>query len=54
MASNDEGAVAVTDENFGALLIEGLQEAVAVSRGEQEPAKRNARPIPDDRDGSRT
>ena len=51
--SNSEDAVAVTEENFGELLIEGLQEAVAVARGEQEPARRKARPIPHGRDGSR-
>ena len=51
--SNGEDAVVVTDENFGDLLIEGLQEAVAVSRGEQEAARRRSRPIPGDRDGFR-
>jgi hypothetical protein len=50
---SNEDAVAVTDENFGDLLIEGLQEAVAVARGEREPAGRKARPIPAGRDGSR-
>jgi hypothetical protein len=43
--SNGEDAVVVTEENFGELLIDGLQEAEAVARGEQEPAQRNARPI---------
>lgn len=53
MASNDRDGVAVTDESFGELLIEGLREAVSVARGEQEPGRRNTRPIPDDRDGLR-
>lgn len=44
MASNDD-ALTVTDQNFGDLLIEGLQEAVAVRRGEQAPAARVRRPM---------
>ena len=40
MASNNDDAVRVTDQNFGDLLIEGLHEALAVSRGEREPARR--------------
>jgi hypothetical protein len=54
MASNDDEAVAVTEENFGELLIEGLREALAVRRGKQEPARRILRPIPPERDGSRS
>jgi putative transcriptional regulator len=38
-------AIRVTDQNFGDLLIEGLQEAVAVRRGKQEPARRVQRPM---------
>lgn len=45
MASNDKGAIQVTDQNFGELLIEGLQEAVSVRRGEREPARRERRPM---------
>ena len=44
MASNNDG-IKVTDQNFGDLLIEGLQEAVAVRRGKQEPARRVQRPM---------
>ena len=40
MASKKDDAVKVTTENFGDLLIEGLQEALAVRRGEAEPARR--------------
>lgn len=53
MASNNDEAVAVSEENFGELLIEGLREALAVRRGEREPARRTPRPIPPERDGSR-
>jgi putative transcriptional regulator len=45
MASKNDDAVRVTDQNFGDLLIEGLQEAVAVRRGQQEPARRVRRPM---------
>jgi putative transcriptional regulator len=44
MASKND-AVKVTDQNFGDLLIEGLQEAVAVRRGQREPARRVRRPM---------
>ena len=44
MASKND-ALRVTDQNFGDLLIEGLQEAVAVRRGEREPAARVRRPM---------
>jgi DNA-binding transcriptional regulator YiaG len=45
MASKNDDAVKVTDQNFGDLLIEGLQEAVAVRRGQLEPARRVRRPM---------
>jgi putative transcriptional regulator len=45
MASKNDDAVKVTDQNFGDLLIEGLREAVAVRRGKQEPARRVRRPM---------
>lgn len=45
MASKNDEAVKVTDHNFGDLLIEGLTEAVAVRRGEREPARRVRRPM---------
>ena len=45
MASNNDEAVKVTDQNFGDLLIEGLREAVAVRRGHREPARRVRRPM---------
>jgi hypothetical protein len=51
MASNSDEAVTVTDENFGELLIEGLEEALAVARGDQEPAQRTKKPVPQRRDG---
>lgn len=54
MENSSDEAVTVTQENFGELLIEGLQEALAVRRGEQEPARRTARPIPPQQDGSRS
>jgi putative transcriptional regulator len=44
MANNDD-AVQVTEQNFGDLLIEGLNEALAVRRGEREPARRVRRPV---------
>ncbi len=40
MASSNDDAVRVTDHNFGDLLIEGLNEALEVRRGEREPARR--------------
>jgi putative transcriptional regulator len=39
-SSNNDDAVRVTEQNFGDLLIEGLNEALAVRRGEREPARR--------------
>jgi hypothetical protein len=48
MVDNNDKAVTVTEENFGELLIEGLHEALAVSRGEREPAQTRSRPIPPD------
>lgn len=51
MTSNGDEAVTVTDENFGELLIDGLEEALEVARGEQEPAQKTERPIPPRRDG---
>lgn len=53
MASKNQEPVVVTEENFGELLIEGLREAVAVRRGEREPARKQTRAIPEHRDGSR-
>lgn len=32
-------AVTVTDENFGALLVESMEQALAIHRGEMEPAR---------------
>ena len=43
MASSSNDPVRVTDANFGDLLIEGLHEALAVRRGEREPARRERR-----------
>ena len=43
MANKHDDAVRVTDQNFGDLLIEGLHEALAVRRGEREPARRTRR-----------
>ena len=40
MVRRDAGPVEVDDENFGALLVEGLEEALAVARGESVPARR--------------
>ena len=45
MASKNDDAVKVTSENFGDLLIEGLQEALEVRRGKAEPARRVRRPM---------
>ena len=44
MAKKTEEAIIVTEENFGDLLIKSLQEALAISRGEAEPARRVRRP----------
>lgn len=35
----DDSPVTVTDENFGDLVIESLQQAVAIQRGEAAPAR---------------
>lgn len=40
MERRDAGPVEVDDENFGALLVEGLEEALAVARGESAAALR--------------
>lgn len=45
MARENEDRIEVTEENFGDLLIQGLQEAHAVVRGEAEPARRVRRAI---------
>jgi DNA-binding transcriptional regulator YiaG len=45
MARKNDEAVKVTSENFGDLLIEGLQEALDVRRGKAEPARRVRRPM---------
>ena len=44
-SSNNDDGVRVTEQNFGELLIEGLNEALAVRRGEREPARRVRRPV---------
>lgn len=40
MPKRDLDPIEVTEENFGDLLIEGLQEALAIRRGEKKPARR--------------
>ncbi len=40
MAHWNEDRVEVTEENFGDLLIQGLEEVRAIARGEVEPARR--------------
>ena len=40
MASKNDAAIKVTDQNFGDLLIEGLHEALEVRRGNAQPARR--------------
>jgi hypothetical protein len=35
------------DESFGEMLIEGLREALAIARGEMEPARISVYPIPE-------
>lgn len=40
MASNNDDAIQVTDQNFGDLLIEGLHEALEVRRGTAQPVRR--------------
>jgi DNA-binding transcriptional regulator YiaG len=45
MAHKNDDPIQVTNENFGDLLIEGLQEALEVRRGKVEPARRVRRPM---------
>jgi hypothetical protein len=52
MDSNNNGRIVVTEQNFGELLIEGLQEALAVARGEQEPSRTRERARMSDNVGS--
>jgi putative transcriptional regulator len=40
MKKREDGAIEVTSENFGELLIQGLHEALAVERGEAVAARR--------------
>lgn len=40
MPKKHTDSITVTEENFGDLLLEGLHEARAISRGEAEPARR--------------
>jgi putative transcriptional regulator len=40
MNAPNDGAIKVTNENFGALLIEAAKEALAIDRGEAEAARR--------------
>jgi hypothetical protein len=40
MDEREDSPIEVTNENFGELLIAGLREALAVERGELEPARR--------------
>jgi putative transcriptional regulator len=40
MAKKRDDSITVTEENFGDLLLEGLREVLAISRGEAEPARR--------------
>lgn len=40
MAEHDDGPVRVTDENFGDLLVRGMEEALDVARGAKAPARR--------------
>ncbi len=43
MVHQNEDRVEVTEENFGDLLIQGLEEVRAIARGESEPARRVSR-----------
>ena len=45
MAKQSEGRIEVTDENFGDLLIQSLEEVRSIQRGESEPARRVRRVI---------
>jgi putative transcriptional regulator len=45
MAQSSDEPIRVTRRNFGDLLVEGLREAVAVRRGDAEPARRVRRPM---------
>jgi putative transcriptional regulator len=40
MKDRDNGTIEVTDANFGELLIQGLEEALAIERGEAEAPRR--------------
>ncbi|MFL5382137.1 MAG: helix-turn-helix domain-containing protein [Longimicrobiaceae bacterium] len=40
MMQPDDDAIEVTDQNFGELLLESLNETLAIARGEAEPARR--------------
>jgi putative transcriptional regulator len=40
MTKKDHDAIVVTSENFGELLLQGLQEALAIERGEAVAARR--------------
>jgi putative transcriptional regulator len=40
MKKRDDGAIEVTSENFGELLLQGVREALAIERGQAEPARR--------------
>ncbi|HEX5727164.1 MAG TPA: helix-turn-helix domain-containing protein [Longimicrobiaceae bacterium] len=39
METSDQDRIEVTKENFGDLLIQGLEEVLAIRRGEKEPAR---------------
>jgi len=45
MEKRKEERIEVTEENFGDLLIQGLEEARAVARGELEPTRRVRRTV---------
>ena len=45
MVERNEDQITVTEENFGDLLIEGLQEALTIRRGDKEPARRIRRAV---------
>jgi len=40
MADQDEDRIEVSEERLGDLLIQGLEEALAIRRGEKKPARR--------------
>ena len=43
MARKNEGRVEVTEDDFGDVLIEGLEEVRAIIRGEAKPARQSRR-----------